>query len=288
MRPVLLWWTLPGRAEPTPIPSFVALLGLGYAVAAVGFTASLVGRGWSPSGAVGFTAGAVAGCVVGALWFYRAVTLLVARLPLTGRRTGASMVGGILGGCAAGLLLAWLAGAPLVQPFDLGAPWAFVGTAIGRVGCTLAGCDYGRPAVGPWPGVRYPNWSVSLKRPIPIRGAPAFLQHAAEGRVAADAPCSARVHPVPVYWVMTLALGGAWLLTLPLVVPLPGGLGVAPRSLVALALYTALTWLLEPLRGDPIRGVLVRVGDVGLVSVAQAVTLAMTAGAVALWAVTTP
>lgn len=74
-------------------------------------------------------------------------------------------------------------------------PWPYLDVAasagglaplLGRWGCFLAGCDFGRVTSLPW-GVRYPP------------GSRAYATHAASGALPQDAPLSLPTHPVPIY-----------------------------------------------------------------------------------------
>ena len=59
---------------------------------------------------------------------------------------GLVMYGGALGGILGGWFATMKHDLPVAQVMDLGVPAAFLGLAIGRVGCLLVGDDYGRVA----------------------------------------------------------------------------------------------------------------------------------------------
>jgi phosphatidylglycerol---prolipoprotein diacylglyceryl transferase len=63
--------------------------------------------------------------------------------------------GGVAGGALATILYARRYRIPLTVVFDLAAPLIAVGHAIGRVGCFLVGCCYGKPTSLSW-GVSFP------------------------------------------------------------------------------------------------------------------------------------
>ncbi|MFB3788177.1 MAG: prolipoprotein diacylglyceryl transferase [bacterium] len=69
---------------------------------------------------------------------------------------------------------------------DLFAPYLAMAQGIGRIGCLLFGCCYGRVCELPW-AVRFPEDS------------PAFYDHLAHGWLGADAHASLPVHPTQVY-----------------------------------------------------------------------------------------
>lgn len=71
---------------------------------------------------------------------------------------GVSFFGGLVFGAGAGLAyIAW-AGLPLGRVCDLSAPYIALGHAVGKVGCFLHGCCYGKPTDVSW-GMCFPNFS---------------------------------------------------------------------------------------------------------------------------------
>lgn len=92
--------------------------------------------------------------------------------PMLYSRFGFAWFGGLLGGFAALLTLAWREKIPALTFLDACSPAACVGYAIGRIGCLLSGDgDYGIPTSLPW-GMSFPNGVV---------------------------PTTERVHPTPLY-----------------------------------------------------------------------------------------
>lgn len=63
---------------------------------------------------------------------------------------GLSLHGGIIGGLLAGIGFSRKKGLPVWRFADALAPSVILGQAIGRIGCTLNGCSYGRPTDLPW------------------------------------------------------------------------------------------------------------------------------------------
>lgn len=68
---------------------------------------------------------------------------------------GLTLYGGIVAGTAAGLLAARRFGLPMWTVADALTPSIALGTGLGRIGCYLNGCCYGRPTSLPW-GVVFP------------------------------------------------------------------------------------------------------------------------------------
>ncbi len=68
---------------------------------------------------------------------------------------GLTLYGGIVAGTVAGLMAARRFGLPMWTLADALTPSLALGAAIGRVGCHLNGCCYGRPTSLPW-GVVFP------------------------------------------------------------------------------------------------------------------------------------
>ena len=68
---------------------------------------------------------------------------------------GLTLYGGVIAGTVAGLLAARRFGLPMWTVADALTPSLALGTALGRIGCFLNGCCYGRPTRLPW-GVVFP------------------------------------------------------------------------------------------------------------------------------------
>lgn len=101
-------------------------------------------------------------------------------------RDGYVFLGGFVGAVA---MAAWYTrrhGQSVWGIADLFAPYLAMAQGIGRIGCLLFGCCYGRVCELPW-GVRFPE------------GSPAFYDHLAHGWLAADVHESLPVHPAQIY-----------------------------------------------------------------------------------------
>ena len=168
--------------------------------------------------------------------------------------------GGFLGGLLGSALYCRAAAFPLLAWGDCAVPALCSGLFLTRVGCLLAGCDFGRPWNGAW-AVQFPP------------GSPAFRQHVAEGLLPAAAPASLPVHPTQAYE----SLAGLFLLGLVLLArrrrPSSG------EALAAFAVgYAVLRYLIETVRDDPQRG------SVGPFSTSQLIALVTCAAGLGLLA----
>ena len=72
---------------------------------------------------------------------------------------GLAWQGSFIGGLAGGLIFIRRHGLPLWPLLDLVAPYIALGQSIGRIGCLLNGCCYGKPAA--W-GLYFPVWEERL------------------------------------------------------------------------------------------------------------------------------
>lgn len=68
---------------------------------------------------------------------------------------GLTLYGGVATGTACGLVAARRMGLPMWVTADAMVPAFALGTALGRIGCFLNGCCYGRPTTLPW-GISFP------------------------------------------------------------------------------------------------------------------------------------
>lgn len=69
---------------------------------------------------------------------------------------GLSFYGGLVGGLIAGLAFVYWKNLPVEDLFDIVGLVLPLGIAVGRVGCFLNGCCYGKPTQVPW-GVTFPS-----------------------------------------------------------------------------------------------------------------------------------
>lgn len=149
--------------------------------------------------------------------------------------TGRAAYGGLLGGWLLSALYLRARRQPLAPFCDRSVILLGVAFGLVRLGCFLAGCDYGRVTSGPL-GLRFPADS------------PAAQAHAALGWVPAHSP-SLPVHPTQLYEV-----GLAAVATLLALRPLRQGRRDGQAFRVWLMSYAIGRFLLESLRGDPSRG----------------------------------
>jgi len=63
--------------------------------------------------------------------------------------------GGLIGASLAGMVFAWRKGLALLKLADILAPSVALGSFVGRWGCLMHGCCYGRPTDLPW-GIQFP------------------------------------------------------------------------------------------------------------------------------------
>lgn len=80
---------------------------------------------------------------------------------------GLSLHGGLIGGLIAGIWFCKRKGIPFWGFADTVTPSIILGQAIGRIGCTLNGCSYGRPAGLPWAIIfTNPDALAPLNKPL--------------------------------------------------------------------------------------------------------------------------
>ncbi len=166
-------------------------------------------------------------------------------------KSGGVFYGGLLGG----ILVAWWYvrrhKLPGWQVADVLAPGVIIGQAIGRLGCLAAGCCWGKPTRVPW--------AVSFTDVYSAR--------------AVGTPLDNPLHPSQLYESLAAFLILLFLLWL------------APRKrfhgqvvLAYVALYSAVRFGLEFLRGDPDRGSWFR----GTLSTSQLIAIILVLGAALL------
>jgi phosphatidylglycerol:prolipoprotein diacylglycerol transferase len=114
-------------------------------------------------------------------------------------RGGLVFYGGLIGASAAGILYTRWKKVPLWKLADALAPGIALGYVIGRIGCLMNGCCFGRVCDLPW-AIQYPH------------DAAASLRHVADGLIAKGSP-SLHVHPSQIYdslLSLGLYVGLAW------------------------------------------------------------------------------
>jgi phosphatidylglycerol:prolipoprotein diacylglycerol transferase len=75
------------------------------------------------------------------------------------QKGGLAWQGSLVAGTLAGILFILKKKLPLLMLLDIAAPFIALGHAIGRIGCFLNGCCYGKPSV--W-GIYFPVWHDRL------------------------------------------------------------------------------------------------------------------------------
>lgn len=101
-------------------------------------------------------------------------------------RDGYVFLGGFIGAVAAAAWYARRNGKPILGVADLFAPYLALAHGVGRVGCFLFGCCYGKVCSLPW-AVQFPKDS------------PAYVDHVNRGWIGIDSLFSLPVHPVQLY-----------------------------------------------------------------------------------------
>jgi phosphatidylglycerol---prolipoprotein diacylglyceryl transferase len=141
---------------------------------------------------------------------------------------------------------------PFWRTADLCGPAIALGQAIGRIGCFMAGDDYGRPTQ--WP------WGVAFTDPDAAR--------------LGGAPLGVALHPVQLYESAVCFLLFAILVRLSRRKRFDGEVILAYTLLYAVARF-----ILELFRGDADRGFVAN----GLLSTSQFIAVVLGAAAIALW-----
>lgn len=165
---------------------------------------------------------------------------------------GLVFYGGVIGGLLSSYWYTRSRGLPYLAWADAAAPSLALGASIGRIGCYLAGCDYGVPL-----GAGAPRWLARLgtfpRWPDdvagPLAGSPAWIDHVLYRSLPLESTASLPVHPTELYDALAGALLFALLLSL--------GARRHFRGEVFLAFvsgYGMLRFFLELVRDDPERG----------------------------------
>jgi phosphatidylglycerol---prolipoprotein diacylglyceryl transferase len=227
-----------------PIGSYGVMLTLALLVGSGIAVRSAQRTGLDVGALIAALAGAVGAGFVGACLFSTLVLWpLVGSVSAALAQPGLVFYGGLAAGGVGLFRCAQLFGLPPAETLDAMVPALPVAHAIGRIGCFLGGCCYGAPTHLPW-GVHHVAWP------------------SATTTIAADV---AR-HPWPLYEALGL-MGLAWLFGA------RRGFSGLPGQRAAgyVAAYACMRFVLEPLRGDPVRGVWCG----GLLSSAQLISLVL-------------
>jgi phosphatidylglycerol:prolipoprotein diacylglycerol transferase len=158
MHPTLYTFDLFGAAR--PVYSYPILLALGVIAGVLFILRSARRQGVDPQPLVVLSLVVLVASLVGAHLTYALVTWSF---------DGAGLVfyGGLVGGLAAFYVYCKSSALPLARTVDLFAPGLALGHAIGRVGCYLAGCCYGKPTASVL-GVRFPLDPTSARHPTQL------------------------------------------------------------------------------------------------------------------------
>lgn len=161
---------------------------LGFAVVVAIARRRVLKVGISPGGVLDLALAALVGGAIGARLYY------FLPLALRGQEAwgalfsrwseGSGIYGGILGGMAGVAILSRIRKQPTLDILDAACGPFPLGFAIGKIGCFLAGCCYGRR----WEG-------GACFRP----GSLAHTTQAAQGEIPKSAPAALPVHPVQLY-----------------------------------------------------------------------------------------
>jgi phosphatidylglycerol:prolipoprotein diacylglycerol transferase len=200
---------------------------------------------------------AIVGALVGAKVLLLARSIgesgLSATDPWSLASSAGDFYGGFIGGVVAAALFFWRHRTiPFWLVADLAAPAIALGQAIGRIGCFMAGDDYGRPTTVPW--------AVTFTNPEAAR--------------IGGAPLGVPLHPVQLYESLVCALLFVVLLRLERRRHHEGDVILAYTML-----YAAARFVLEFYRGDPDRGFVFG----GLLSTSQFIGVIMFVLAAILW-----
>ena len=242
------------------VPNYVVMLAVGSLLAAVVVVEEARRHGYERRDTllvlmVGYASGLLGGALVPAL---QGLVALVRtghfRLP-----TGMAAYGGLILGTIGGVLTLRRLRRP-VRPFlDAVAPAIGVAYFFARIGCFLAGCDYGVPTTA----------AVAVRFPP---GSHAFRDHVARGLIDPTAPASLPVHPTQLY----MAFAG---LLLFLVLRLVPSRGDGWRFALLTLGYAALRGTIELWRGDASRG------SVGPLSTSQLLAVLTVIAVLVAWLV---
>lgn len=148
-------------------------------------------------------------------------------------RSGFVLYGGLIGGIGAGMLFVLWKKLSILNVGDIMAPGIALGVGIGRIGCFLQGCCWGKSWDGPW-AVRFPRESSFY----------GYLRE--QGKVGFDDTHTPLVHPTQLYEAVACIAMAMFLLFL-----------IKRRRhygevLVSLGImYSVWRFLLEMMRTDP-------------------------------------
>jgi phosphatidylglycerol:prolipoprotein diacylglycerol transferase len=221
-------------------PSWFTCIGFAGVASLLVFVMLARRRGIDPSTAAGIALGGYVAAVAAGIVVPLAIDAIehaIATGHLRIRWAGMTSFWGYLAGAATVAVICRRECVALARVGDLAVIPIGVALVLARIGCFMAGCDYGQPSSLPW-AVQFPA------------GSPAWRDHVRAGLVAADSPVSLAVHPTELYEaVLGLAI-------------IAIGVFAARRVrragelfLLAAATYAFGRIAIEMLRGDAGRGV---------------------------------
>jgi len=231
VHPVLVELPVPGGTR--PVGAYGVCLALALLVGGGLFVRRAVRHGLDVGRVCAALALTIGGALAGAwLLFVGVEGLRTGDVRHAIARGGLVFLGGLLGGAGALAVVARPLRLPLGVLADCSVPALPLGHAIGRIGCLLGGCCYGAPWDGPF-AITY-----------------------ADVRASAAQPSLSR-HAWPLYESLAL------LLVAGVVVTWRAARRRSPRDGATFAVYAALYGVvrvvLEPLRGDAMRGLVLGV-----------------------------
>ncbi len=247
-----------GSLAPLVVPTYAVMLAIGALLGAAIVVERARRAGVAPRDALGVLVVAYAGGLAGASCVPAGQAALswLGGGPLAAP-TGLAAYGGLVGGTGAAIVALRRRGLEVAPFLDAAAPGVALGIFFARIGCFLAGCDYGTPTAS------------ALATTFPP-GSPAFRDEVAAGMLEASAPASLGVHPTELYEAAA-ALVFFFVLSSPL---LPRARPGVRFAMLALA-YAMVRSAIEQLRGDVSRG------HLGALSTAQVFAVVTALAAIA-------
>jgi len=273
MWPVIATIPLPFGWKPLAIPAFGLMVVIAFLVS-IGLMKKLAKReGVAPEKIEPLFTILLIGAVVGGRLFhvltnlddFKGHWLDVIRID----KGGMVMYGGLICVVVGGIWYLKARRLPIWRVADVGAICGALGLGIGRIGCILAGCDYGREVS--------PDFPLAIRFPSATQ-AGSFFGLTVPPNKNALAPTDHWVHPTQVYQSVAGFLTFLFLYWLWRRRRFPGQVFAA-----FLFLKPAYRFVIEYFRGDADRGVF-RVGPMTL-SQAQIIGVAVAAVGVVLWIV---
>lgn len=156
---------------------------------------------------------------------------------------GVVAYGGFIGGAVGAIIASLLIHKPILYTLDMLAPAAALGIGFTRIGCFLAGCDYGFIASSPI-SLNYLLWDIPNET-----GAPAYFEHLHRGYISNASFISLPVLPWP---LIASSLG--FLLFIILYWRYNKRKFSGELFLLFFILYSLIRFFTEFLRGDSDRG----------------------------------